>query len=73
VRNWLDSATIKHLSYALVYWALTWASVSLATDRWDWKYLAAGALSILIPAFQRLSQPDLVAPIDALNKRNPTP
>ena len=73
MRDWLDSATIKHLSYALVYWLLTWASVSLDAGKWDWKYLAAGALSILIPAFQRLAKPDLVAPIDALNTRNPKP
>ena len=43
MRDWLDSATIKHLSYALVYWLLTWASVSLDAGKWDWKYLAAGA------------------------------
>jgi len=73
VRDWLDSATIKHLSYALVYWLLTWASLSLATDAWDWKYLLAGVLSIVIPVFQRLAAPDLRAPLDALNTRNPKP
>ena len=73
MRSWLDSATLKHLAYALLYWLLTWASVSLASGVWDWKYLAAGALSILIPAVQRLAQPDLVAPLASLNRGNPKP
>lgn len=71
MRGWRSSATIRHLGFALLYWGLTWVSVSIATDAWDWKYLAAGALSILIPAVQRLAGPDLIAPLDVLNRRNP--
>lgn len=73
MRDWLDSATIKHLSYALVYWLLTWASLSLATDAWDWKYLLAGVLSIVIPVFQRLAAPDLKTGVPMLDSRNPKP
>ncbi len=73
MRSWLDSATIRHLSAALALNILTWALLSLGTDFWDWKALAASSISILIPFVRRLAQPDIEAPIALLNTRNPQP
>lgn len=73
MRSWTESLTVRHLAAALLYWALTWTSLGLATGTWDWRTLAGGALSIVIPVVQRLVKPDLVAPLDILNRRNPKP
>ena len=73
MRNWLDSATVRHLGAALLLNVLTWCLLSLGTDVWDWKALVASSISILIPFVRRIAQPDLVAPVAALNARNPQP
>lgn len=67
-KPWVDSKTIRGLAAALLYWALLWTSVSLSAGTWDWKYLAAGALAIVIPAVKRLADSDVIAPIDAMNR-----
>lgn len=67
-KPWVDSKTIRSLAAALLYWALLWTSVSLSAGTWDWKYLAAGALAIVIPAVKRMADADVIAPIDVLNR-----
>lgn len=73
MRGWLESETVRHLGAALLYWLLAWTSLGLVTDVWDWRSLAGGALSIVIPVVQRIAKPDLIAPVAWLNRRNPTP
>lgn len=73
MRNWLDSATVRHLSAALVLNLLTWALLALSTDSWDWKALAASSIAILIPFVRRLAQPDLVTGVPILDAGNPKP
>lgn len=73
MKGWLDSNTIRHLTAALLLNVLGWALLALGTDVWDWKALAASSIAILVPFVRRLAQPDLDAPIAALNLRNPKP
>ena len=67
-KPWVDSKTIRSLAAALLYWALLWTSVSLSAGTWDWKYLAAGALAIVIPAVKRMADSDVIAPVEVLNR-----
>ena len=73
MRSWLDSATVRHLAAAELLNVLTWTLLSLGTNVWDWKVLAASSLSILIPFVRRIAQPDLDAPVSILNARNQQP
>ena len=62
-KPWVDSKTIRSLAAALL-----WTSVSLSAGTWDWKYLAAGALAIVIPAVKRMADSDVIAPVEVLNR-----
>ena len=73
MRNWLDSNTIRHLTAALLLNVLGWAMLSLNSGAWDWEALAASSIAILVPFVRRLLQPDLDAPVEILNLRNPRP
>lgn len=73
MRNWLDSATVRHLAAAVLLNVLTWALLALGTDAWDWKSLAASTIAILIPFVRRIAQPDLVTGVPVLDARNPQP
>jgi glucose dehydrogenase len=73
MRNWLDSATVRHLAAAVLLNVLTWALLALGTDVWDWRSLAASTIAILIPFVRRLAQPDLVTGVPLLDARNPKP
>lgn len=73
MRSWIDSATVRHLSAAILLNVLTWALLALGTNVWDWKSLAASTIAILIPFVRRLAQPDLVTGVPLLDARNPRP
>ncbi len=74
IKTWLESNTLQKLSYALLYWILIWGGYALSTGAADFKLLGLGALAIITPMVQRLSDPDIVAPLAVFNRNNlPSP
>lgn len=73
MRSWLSSNTIRYLLLTWLGALLLQLVPMLQAHTIDWWALGAQAVATLAGVLVRMAQPDINAPVDALNRRNPQP
>lgn len=70
-KPWLDSSAVRYLLGSALGIVLTWVGDAVVRNAWDWRSLVLSLLPVLGFVVKRLMDPDVVAPLDALNASNP--
>lgn len=73
MRSWLSSNTIRYLLLTWLGALLLQLVPMMQAHTIDWWALGAQAVATLAGVLVRMAQPDINAPVDALNRRNPQP
>jgi hypothetical protein len=73
MRSWLSSNTIRYLLLTWLGTLLLQLVPMLQAHSIDWWDLGAQAIATAAAIIVRMAQPDINAPVDALNRRNPQP
>ena len=73
MRSWLSSNTIRYLLLTWLGALLLQLVPMMQAHAIDWWALGAQAVATLAGVLVRMAQPDINAPMDALNRRNPQP
>jgi len=71
VKAWLDSDAIRYLFFTWLASFIAQLASMLENPPVNWRTLGIQALIALGGVLLRMSKPDVVAPIAALNRQNP--
>lgn len=71
MKQWLESNTVRYLFFTWLASLIAQFAAMLGNPPVNWKLLLVQALIALAGIVKRMVQPDVVAPLDILNRSNP--
>jgi len=71
--HWYQSLKFKAFAASWLYLVCGWLTTCLTEDRWYWKGLLVSTILILGNIMKEWADPNIIGPINSLNKNNVKP
>ena len=69
--HWTESNAVRYVALSWVAGVLLQLAPMIQSHKIDWWTLGSQSIAALAAILLRISRPDVVAPVDALNRNNP--